>query len=146
LISYGSGSFKWDGTNDAGQMVQSGQYLVKVTRSTGMGQTEVFSQSVTVLEGAGNSLSSVQVLPNPSTGLGPVTILISSGPLTSLHVEAKVYDLAGGLVARLDNGGSAPSIAWVPGRSASGIYLIRLTAKDSQGKLSSRTLKAVLLR
>jgi hypothetical protein len=73
-------------------------------------------------------------------------ILLSSAPSVSYEVTAKVYDLAGGLVARLDNGGSAPSITWVPGRSASGIYLIRLTAKDSQGKLSSRTLKAVLLR
>jgi flagellar hook assembly protein FlgD len=145
-INYGLGSIPWDGANDSGQMVQSGEYLVKVTRSMGMGQTDVFSQSVTVLEGAGNPLSSAQVLPNPSLGSGPVTIVLAAGPSTSLKVRAEIYDLAGEKVASLDNGGQASSISWDPGHSASGIYFIRLDAKDAFGKRSSRNLKAFLAR
>jgi flagellar hook assembly protein FlgD len=145
-ITAGSLSVTWDGMDDQGDLVQSGQYVVKLTRTSGQGQVEVFTEAVTVLDAQQNSLSDAKVVPNPSAGSGPITVVLVSGPSTSLNVHVEIYDLAGELVANLDNGGNASSISWDPGKASSGIYVIRLKAKSPQGQMASRTLKAVLLR
>jgi flagellar hook assembly protein FlgD len=145
-IHYGSGSgdlVTWDGSGDNGRQVQSGTYLVKVTRHTGKGQVEVFTSSVTVLQtGADGSLNQV-IIPNPFPAGG--TLILPLGALSTSRVRADIYDLAGEKVASLDNGGSAGALVWDTGRHAPGIYFIRLTLQDSLGRLSFRLAKISLL-
>jgi flagellar hook assembly protein FlgD len=145
-INYGLGSIPWDGRNDSGQMVQSGEYLVKVTRSTGMGQTEVFSQSVTVVNGVSNSLSTALVAPNPAQlSDGKVSIYLDLSLSGPIQVQAFIYDLAGELLAQFSNQGHPNSLEWkLTGHEASGIYLVRLEAKDGMGLKTSKTLRLAL--
>jgi hypothetical protein len=145
-INYGLGSIPWNGTNDAGQMVQSGEYLVKVTRSTGMGQTEVFSQSVTVVNGVSNSLSTALVGPNPAQASdGKVSIYLDPSTPNTTQVRGIVYSLTGELVAQISNQGHPSRLEWMlSGREASGIYFVRLQAREASGTKTSRTLKVFL--
>jgi hypothetical protein len=146
-INWGGNSpEKWDGTNDSGQLVQSGQYLVKVTRNTSTGQTEVFSQSVTLLETPRELLDGVTIQPNPAqTTDGMVRILVPSVS-NQTKVQAEVYNLAGEKVAQLTNQTQGQEIDWVLNQASPGIYLIRLKAQDSSGHQQIKTLKAALVR
>jgi flagellar hook assembly protein FlgD len=146
-INYGGGSLPWDTTNDSGSAVASGQYLVKVTRVTGKGEVQVFTQSVTVLNGPTSLLDGAACLPNPAAASDAfLTILLPSGTLSTTEVHAVVFNLAGEKVASLSNQGKA-SIRWDFGPSLSpGVYVIHLSARDAKGNRAVRTLKAAILR
>jgi hypothetical protein len=126
-------------------MVQSGQYLVKVTRNTGMGQTEVFSQSVTFLETPREMLGGVVIQPNPVLPGQTLKIVFPSGLPSGTKVEAKVYSLTGQLVAQGGNGQGSIQIVLPMEQAAPGIYLVRLSARDAGGRQSQRTLKVALV-
>jgi hypothetical protein len=145
-INYGSGSISWDGTSDAGQMLQSGEYLVKVTRSTGMGQTEVYSQSVTVVNGGSHILSTAIAAPNPAQmGDGKVSIYLDPAISSSTQVHAFIYNLAGELVAQCNNQGHPNRLDWMlSGREAPGIYFVSLQAQDGMGLKTSKVLRLAL--
>jgi hypothetical protein len=147
LINWGGNSpEKWDGRNDSGQMVQSGQYLVKVTRNTSTGQTEVFSQSVTLLQTPRELLSGVVIQPNPAQTTDTMVKIQIPGISSQTKVQAEVYNLAGEWVAQLDNQAQGQEIDWVLNQASPGIYLIRLKAQDSTGHQQIKILKAALVR
>jgi flagellar hook assembly protein FlgD len=146
-ITSGSSSVTWDGRDDAGRQVQSGDYVVKVTEASGQGQIEVFAQAVTVLDQPQDALASAKAAPNPSTSSGPVQILLDPATPSSTEVVARVYDLAGELVGQADNSLDPSIVSWKPsGTVSSGIYFIRLTATDTEGRVSKKVVKVVLLK
>jgi uncharacterized repeat protein (TIGR01451 family) len=147
-IGWGGGaSVVWDGTNDSGQAVQSGQYLVKVTRDTSVGQTEVYSQAVTLLASPHDLLGGATLQPNPALSTdGMVRVLLPAGPAGGIRVEAEVYDLAGERVVRLSNSAQAGEIDWNLDQTGPGVYLIFLKAQDRGGHQQTRVMKEAILR
>jgi flagellar hook assembly protein FlgD len=148
-IRYGPGPsdlLSWDGNNADGVKVQSGTYLIKVSRNSPGAGNEVLSRSVTVLSAPGGLLADLRALPNPLTTSQPVAFQWAAGA-GNLKVKALVYDLAGELVANLTNDGSVPNqILWDADKSASGIYLVRIEAADAAGNVEKKNLKVSLAR
>src|SRR5262249_7693412 len=145
VISFGpGGSVVWDGTNQSGEAVQSGQYVVKVSRS-GLGGSDTFSQSVTVLESPKGLLNAAVLRPNPLVALAStVGLMVSTRAGETL--EATVFDLVGARVGEFTPGGSAGTLVWHVGGKAPGIYLVRAMARDAKGHRASRTFKLAILR
>jgi hypothetical protein len=144
-VDYGGGTVHWDGTSDSGSAAQSGSYMVKVSRSTGKGQTEVFTQSVTLLESSHDLLASASVFPNPAAA-GEDRVLLNPGTAAGVRVTIGIYDLAGEAVAALDDHATGMPLVWMLDRQASGLYLARFQAEDAGGHRAARTFKIALVR
>jgi len=87
--------------------------------------------------------------PNPTIpGSKSLTIYLPPGTSSNVKVRALIYNLSGELAGVATNDPGAPAVlVWqFKDTDASGIYLIHLTARDSKGRSSSKTLKAALLR
>jgi hypothetical protein len=141
-ISYGTGSrdyVMWNGLNSQGQAVASGDYVVQITQGTETGK-RVFTQSVTVLEEDGTVFGQAIAWPNPAdSGISSITIWLA-GLAPGSEAWGDVYNLAGERVGTLSP--DPLGLRWdLPRGSASGIYLARINARDSQGHKQSQNLK-----
>jgi flagellar hook assembly protein FlgD len=146
-IDYGSGKVAWDGTNDTGSMVQSGEYLVKVTKATGKGEVQVFTQAVTLLDSPDSSLDGAYAAPNPLLAGDQTLTIWLPASAAGMKVKVEIYDLAGEKTAETVQANSSGHITLdLHGTEASGIYLVRLTSRDGRGTAVSKTLKIALIR
>jgi hypothetical protein len=108
-------------------LVASGQYTAQlVERNDGASLSLAYS-SVTVLDAArrGGILDNLAALPDPPlAGLGVVVEFRFKGA-PSVLVRAHIYNVAGELVAALDNGGWSNSLSLraTDMKLASGIYI-----------------------
>jgi hypothetical protein len=147
-ITYGSGSgdfVSWNGTGSQGQALSGGSYLVKVTQA-GSGGKSTFSYSVTLLQANTPAFSSLVAAPNPvRSGTTAITIsLLGAAPGLSAWGDA--YNLSGERVSSLE-AASAGTLRWtIPPGLASGVYLLHVSARDSQGRLKSAPLKVAIVR
>jgi hypothetical protein len=146
-ISYGSGARDyaiWSGLNSQGQAVAGGTYLVQVTQDTETGK-KIFIQSVIVLEQSATVFDQAIAWPNPAgTGTNGIMIQLSGMPVGS-EAWGDVYNLAGERVGSLS--ADPAGLRWdLPPSSASGIYLARVSVRNSQGQQRSQTIKIAVLR
>jgi hypothetical protein len=147
-ITYGTGSgdfLTWDGRGDLGQALSSGTYLVKVTQG-GTGGKTTTAYSISLLQPNTQVFAWVAAAPNPVPS-GTNSVMVSlQGAAPGITAWGDVYNLAGERVGTLSLV-SGSFLQWnIPTGAASGVYLLRVSAQDSQGHLKSASVKIALVR
>jgi hypothetical protein len=149
-LDLGSTTLAWDGKNEAGQLVQSGQYQIQLVETTDGGQATLETLAVTVVRRAAKTLiSDVSATPNPwmaGQAAGALVVRFTTPPRT--QVLGRVYTLDGQLVATLDNHAGEPVLAIdvVGLRMATGVYLVALWARAPWGEVERVTVKIAVIR
>jgi hypothetical protein len=147
-ISYGSGSadyVMWDGKGSNGQALSNGNYVVKVTQSGSNGKT-TYADSVALLQPNTDVFSWVAAAPNPVRSGTNSVMLSLQGAAPGVSAWGEAYNLAGERVGSLSVDSSGV-LRWdIRAGIASGVYLLRVTARDGQGRLKSVTVKVSVLR
>jgi hypothetical protein len=148
-ISFGAGPTDfvvWDGSGSLGQALTSGTYMVKVDQQSGTGGKSTYSYAVTLLQPNGGVFDWVAAAPNPVHG-GVSSVLVSlQGAAPGLNAWGEAYSLAGEHVGTLSSV-SAGNLRWdLPGSLASGVYLLHVSARDSQGRLKTASVKVAVAK
>jgi hypothetical protein len=143
-------STMWDGRNEHGELVASGQYTVQLVQRNDGASLSLAYSSVTVLDipGKGGILEGLAAVPNPApAGSGDVVVFLFKGaPGTA--VRASIYNVAGERVATLDNGGWANSLSLrvTDLKLAPGIYAAVFEAGLPGASAETKILKFCLTR
>jgi flagellar hook assembly protein FlgD len=146
----GGTTLVWDGRNDAGQFVSSGQYFVEVTSNDGQGRDSTITKEINVTSRSTNLTGTpVTVYPNPDSVRvnGSVIYFVANGS-TGLTLKVKIYTLAGERVLT--------DIPVLPGAGfakwdftnqamASGLYLADIEIIDAQGGLQRQITKILIV-
>jgi flagellar hook assembly protein FlgD len=152
----------WNGTNAQGQAVASGSYQAQlVVQQVGEPAT-IASAGVTVMSLSGGLLSHVLIGPNPMYLPAPGSGSFAGAPAGSVSsqlvlqlntpagvdVEARLYNIAGELILRGDNGGNGVKITMQVGgmNISGGVYMLALTAHAPWGTTERRVMKFVIMR
>jgi len=136
----------WDGTNNTGSNVTSGTYSVQLHWDDGNGQTTDITRSVVVMTGgaSGTVLAEPNVL-EPSSTL--TTTFNGSGITNASILSAKVYTIAGELVAFIPGTPGVATNQWTATGMASGVYIVAVEVRDVNGGiLEHQLLKVLVLR
>jgi flagellar hook assembly protein FlgD len=135
----------WDGDNDAGVGVQSGQYYVAVHTIDGKGGEATLTQPVVVM----NSTQSVKLVlatPNLLRGPEPLFVFTVQNGISHASLNVHIYDIAGEMVSAFTTVALDGKATWLGHRIASGMYLAVIEVSDSDGDLLGRqTLRIVVL-
>ena len=143
-ISFGAGTtVVWDGTDDTGAFVSTGQYFIAVHSQDGQGGDTNVTLKVTVIgtdakDGTGFVSARPNIL-NRTSPTGYVTTFHNDSTMP-LTLRLRVYDMAGELVqpARLGVMGTN-NVQWDASQASSGIYLAVVESLNAQGGVISRT-------
>ncbi len=138
----------WDGTNNQGQLVQSGSYTVQLLADGSNGSTTLADSQVTVVERGGDLLSGLLAAPDPAVWGQAAFVEIRFQAPAGTQVTGRVYDMAGELVANLDNGANPEELVLpLNGKGlAGGVYVVAVTARAPWGTVERRILKFALVR
>ncbi|HJT23337.1 MAG TPA: hypothetical protein VJ873_02095, partial [bacterium] len=137
----------WDGTNNSGAFVQSGQYFLEVHTTNGnSSETTVIKQVSVDGRAIGSGMGTVTVAPNRvGRGSGPVTFYDNS--TMSLNMQVSLYTLDGERTNRQawgDNGINPPVLP--TDGLASGTYIAVVELRNAQGGLMGRqTVKITVI-
>jgi hypothetical protein len=146
----GTGVVAWDGRNDAGQIVSSGNYVVQLAAVNAGTAVPLESVSVSVLDAASAKavLGSSVIYPNPLLVEQGNRLEIQFATIHGTRVVGKIYNLAGELVVTLTNDQDEGKLIWnIRNHSlASGIYMVALWAQTPWGETERRTMKLVIFR
>ncbi len=127
---------EWDGLSDEGMPVDGGTYQVQMIYRSKDGQSTVVTRSVTVIKTADSiTLAGSRIGPNPLMGQAK-TLYVSYPPSLGHSCVARVYNLAGELVALGTDPMGAGKFEISVGRLSSGVYLVKLE------KMSGYVMKA----
>lgn len=142
LIQYGQGDqLSWNGTNDEGDEVQSGTYLVKLVLQEA-GGPRVISSSIEVLDLAPAPLK-LTVAPNPAKQGEALQLSYKATGASSVQVY--LYSLPGELVARGVGPGAGGRIVIATHGFTSGIYLLVFESQGNGTPPIHATLKVALI-
>jgi hypothetical protein len=147
-IVYGSGAadfVTWNGTGDHGQALSSGTYMVKVTQA-GSGGKSTFTYSISLLQPNTQPFAWLAAAPNPVPGGVRAVTVSLQGAAPGVTAWGEAYNLAGEHVGSL---AAVPGsfLRWeIPSDLASGVYLLQISARDSQGRLKRAPLKVAIVR
>jgi len=148
-IKVGTGVVNWDGKATDGDLVSTGDYLVKAQVSEAA-SVSVYSKVLTVVVVKQDILSAALIGPNPASQM--LVIDLSRLPL-GLDVDIQVWNLAGELIrdfAAVSGPGSR--LLWDlrsgAGQAlADGVYIVSLRSRASDPRLQDkRNFKLVVLR
>jgi hypothetical protein len=150
-ITYGPAAgdtVAWNGTNDRGEPVASGQYLVKVERVEGQASAAPVTRGVTVIQGTGASAGEIRPVPNPVSAKDDHVDLLLTPGLAPGSVHGVVYTLAGERVAQMDNRLDPTRLSWNLGgnRMASGLYIVRVRFEGFTQKVPDQVVKLGIVR
>jgi hypothetical protein len=135
----------WDGDNDAGVGVQSGQYYISVHTVDGKGGEATLTQAVVVMN-PHQPVNLVIAAPNILKGPDPTFIFTVQGGVTGVTLDIHVYDLAGEKIAAFKTIAQNGKVSWLGHRLASGMYLAVVGVSDPTGDfLGRQTLRLVVL-
>ena len=146
MITLSNGtSIMWDGTNDGGTIVPSGEYFVEVHTVDGKGGETTLIKEVSVED---------RNMANGQVSAGPNIINGSKGPMTTTFranagqtLEVSIYTVAGELVKQVTGDTGTGLAVWDASNVASGAYLAVVQLINANGGLVVRqTLKIVVLR
>jgi hypothetical protein len=148
-ISYGSGAtdfVMWDGTGSKGQALSGGNYVVKVTQNNPGGKTSTYAYSVVLIPENKAVFDSVVAAPNPVLPGVSVLKLVLVGATPGTVAWGDAYTLPGERVGTLSVEGGG-GLRWdIPSSVATGVYLLRIHARDSAGRSKSQSVKVALVR
>ncbi|HVZ81492.1 MAG TPA: hypothetical protein VHE12_11955, partial [bacterium] len=138
----------WDGRNDAGRIVSSGQYFIVVRSNDGQGGDSTVSKEITLFHhGTDLAPGGVAVYPNPNHLATDGWVLKFDATATpGLTLSVRLYTLAGERVDSAQGAAGTSYLAWdLSGKPlASGMYLAHVEMTDAMGA-TQQTIKKVLL-
>ncbi len=138
----------WDGRNDAGQIVASGQYFVEVHSNDGQGGETTFVKEVTVFHhGTDLDPGGISVYPNPNhLATDGWVVRFDATAMPNLNLTVRLYTVAGELVDSAQGAQGSSFLQWdLSGKGlASGLYLAEIDLLDPKGA-TQRTVKKILL-
>jgi flagellar hook assembly protein FlgD len=138
----------WDGTQDNGGMVPSGQYFIEASEQNGTGGETVMTAHVMVVSDSANAgMGNITAQPNLLNSVtGYQVNFYSSVP--GLMLDYRVYDTAGELIVGKTpgDGPGSSSAHWDTTGKASGLYFALVDAYNAQGGLIGyKILKIVVV-
>jgi hypothetical protein len=137
----------WNGRNSQGQEVASGSYIVQLVSEGAGGQSIISSKGFIVLATPQTlSIAKVIAVPNP---LGPTdkSLVLVTGSLPSgAGATAKLYNIAGELVAQGAEAAGGGRIVLTVGNWSSGIYIVMVEIRQSGDLLSRQILRIAIQR
>ncbi|HUO58921.1 MAG TPA: isopeptide-forming domain-containing fimbrial protein, partial [bacterium] len=120
----------WDGKNDSGAYVGSGQYFVEIHSADGSGGESVFTNQVTVRDVNTSGVYGVVTAdPNALVGGNTVTTF-KSGSTVPITLRARIYTVAGELVATVQSSSGSNQATWDASGLSSGLYLALVDSLD----------------
>jgi flagellar hook assembly protein FlgD len=151
FITLGDGTqLTWDGRNDNGQIVSSGQYFVEIRTNDGMGGDSQVTKQITVIHQdltLGSAL--VTVYPNPLSVRvdGNKVNFVPNAPVP-VTLAVRVYTMAGELVQEVRGNLGDTLVTWDFSNNplASGLYLLVIESRDAQGGLQRQITKLAIFR
>ncbi len=136
----------WDGTNNLSTIVSPGSYTVQLHWDNGQSSTTDISRTVLVVPASGSN-GTVMAEPNvlePGTTL--TTTFTATGITNAWTVSAKIYTIAGQLVAPVAGTPGTATAQWTASGMASGIYFAVVEVQNVNGGVIERqTLKLLVL-
>jgi flagellar hook assembly protein FlgD len=137
----------WDGRNDAGAIVGTGNYFVEVHSNDGRGAESRMTDTVTVqAQDRESGLGKLMAWPNVVGGLGPSRVVFHTDSGLTMVLTVRVYTVSGELVG-MAGPGPAGTVGWETRDVASGLYLAVVEARTPAGGfLLQRILKIVVKR
>jgi hypothetical protein len=148
-ISYGSGATDfvlWNGTGSKGQALSGGNYVVKVTQNIPGGKLNTYAFAVVLIPESKAVFDSVVAAPNPVLPGVSVLKLVLVGATPGTVAWGDAYTLPGERVGTLSVEGGG-GLRWdIPSSVATGVYLLRIHARDSAGRSKSQSVKVALVR
>jgi hypothetical protein len=148
-IFYGSGATDfvlWNGTGSKGQALSGGNYVVKVSQSNPGGKTNTYAYTVVLIPENKAVFDGVVAAPNPVLPGVSVLKLVLVGATPGTVAWGDAYTLPGERVGTLsvETGGG---LRWdIPSDVATGVYLLRIHARDLAGRTKSQSEKVALVR
>lgn len=136
----------WDGTDDSGNDVTSGSYLLSVHWFDGQGQGNDISKAILVTAQGPRQGQDVVAEPNLlriSSGQSRVQFLDLSGQGSTLKVS--IYTLAGELTASFQGEAGTGQASWDASGLASGIYLAAVEKRTASGGSSGRQILKIMV-
>jgi flagellar hook assembly protein FlgD len=140
----------WDGKNDQGLVVSSGDYEVQVTIKTAQGITISATKTVILLREDKLYLDKFEVWPNPFTAASGTNSILFKWTTQDAgetgDVTIRVYNIAGDLAKEIKSTIQAGSYSWNLLTSANnlisrGLYVAVLYSKNDQGYTQIKTVK-----
>lgn len=147
-FKYGEGltdTVVWDGLNEFGKAVTSGNYEIKVTYVSPEGASSFAAKSVVIINGSKADPGTVKAFPNPAiTGKGRSIKFTWERPGQG-NVIIRVYDVAGQKVKELSGDFAAGTIAWNFERELPpGMYVAVVEASSTEGYTGRSKVKFCL--
>lgn len=155
-ITYGTGLtdyMSWDGLNDHGIAVTSGNYEVQVNVVTDQGRSTVVSKTITIISENAPYIGYVSILPNPYVGSESQTKQIKFAWVPGQEtgsMNVTVYNVIGEKVKSFDAPLQTGYVLWDlktgdDSKAANGYYAVVFQSKNSAGRLDRKTLKLAIM-
>jgi uncharacterized repeat protein (TIGR01451 family) len=137
----------WDGTNDAGTYVTSGNYQIEVHWNDGAGQTTDITKQMMVMAGSGTT-GLVIARPNVLNAAHGMTTTFDATAVSGAYaIKTSVYALSGELVEVLQSAPGTLTVDWDATGKASGLYIAVVEVQTPQGgTVSVQRMKVLILR
>lgn len=138
-------SYWWNGLNSQGVPVKSGSYVAELVYNAGAGGSRtVESRSFIVLQ-AGNiaTLDGSFAYPNPVTQGGDILVSYPQSP--SFPTVARLYNLAGEMIAQSTDPAHKGVIRFPGGNLASGVYVLKLEKLSGAAVVVRTTVKVAVV-
>jgi uncharacterized repeat protein (TIGR01451 family) len=152
LVTLGSGrSFRWEGVNDGGKILTSGQYILTFKSQISGKAEQNVSEQVTVLNANSSPIEKVVVKPNPVylNQTQKVVFAVTVNAPQANNVQVKIYTLAGELVghALMNDTGNLGQVSWdLSGVNiASGMYFADIELREGNQVLDRKIVKLAIL-
>jgi hypothetical protein len=155
-IPYGTTDFlQWDGKNEEGKIVSSGNYELQLSVKTAQGNITHASKTIVVLREDKTYLAALEAWPNPFTkdsGVDFITFrwaCVTAGETGDAYI--RVYNVAGELVKQIRTTLEAGSAFWNLRAEATlehmsrGIYVVVINTKNEQGYTDMKMQKLVIV-
>ena len=155
-ITYGTGLtdyVSWNGLNDQGIAVSSGNYEVQVNLVTNEGKQTVASKTIIVLSENSKYMGDVGIWPNPYVAKASVTKQVKFvwNPGTEDGwMNVTVYTIAGEKVRSFNAALQSGSLTWDLKTNdnslvGNGYYVVVYESQNTSGRLDRKTLKMAIL-
>jgi len=135
----------WDGRNDDGAIVTTGQYFVEVKCEDGKGGETVVTREISVMADSTDS-GEVVAGPNPVLeGEAGTKFMVRGGSSNTLR--ASIYNVAGELVRKVEGASGAGEVWWGTEGVASGLYIAVVEViRPGRGVIDRKIKKVMVMR
>jgi flagellar hook assembly protein FlgD len=156
-IKYGSNMgdyIQWDGMNEDGKTVSSGNYELQLTVKNSAGNTTHASKTVVLLREDKTYLDKFEAWPNPYDENSPAAGITINWTFQTTgetgEVLIRIYNVAGEIVREMKSKLENMSVTWDLRTSSMehvsrGIYVIVMEGKNEQGYVEYKTVKAAVV-